>query len=96
MLACLYEKLFNAEALVLRHGQVLHTVAVDELFYTLDQCLKKVYGDVVIMWEVGVTLDGGEVIPEKKFSCGNGTYTSLFDLYLAANVAAVMTYLARS
>ena len=69
---------------------------MEELLHALDQCLEEVDSDVVVMREVGVAFDGGKVISVREVSSRNKTYTSLFDLYLAANAAAVMTCAARS
>ena len=96
VLGGLREELLDAEALVLRHGQVLDAVGMEELLRAHNQRLEEVDCDVVVVREVGVALDRGEMIPSERVSNEIGTYTSRFERYLAANAAAVMTCRARS
>ena len=63
VLACLAQELLDAEALVLGHGQVLHLVAVKELALSVDELLQKVDRVAVQRGEVGVALNGEEVVP---------------------------------
>ena len=68
VLCCLCQELFDTEPLVLRHGQVLHPVAVKELLGAHDERLEEVDCDVLVGRQERAALNGGEVIPEEKVS----------------------------
>ena len=72
MLARFVEELLDAEAFVLRHGQVLHLVGVNELLGAGDESFEEVYGDVLVRREVGAALDRGELVPADKVSEDDG------------------------
>ena len=57
-------------------------LAVDELLQEVDR--------VAVQWgEVGMALNGEEVVPVRKVSFGASTYTSRLERNLEANMAAV-------
>ena len=68
ILVCLLQELLDAEALVLRHRKVLDLVAVEELALAVDELLEEVDGVALQGRQVGVALDGEEVVPEDKVS----------------------------
>ena len=95
-LACLGEKLFDAEALVLRHGQVLDAVRVQELLAALDERFQEVDCHLVVRGQVRMALDCREVVPIETVRLQIATYTSRLERYLDANIAAVIVCTARS
>ena len=72
------------------HREVLDPVAVEELLLAADEVLQEVDGVALVRGQEGVAVDGEEVVPTKGVSIIKETYTSRFELYLAAKAAAVM------
>ena len=68
ILAGLLQELLEAEALVLRHREVLDLVAVEELALAVDELLEEVDRVALKGRQVGMALDGEEVVPEDKVS----------------------------
>ena len=95
-LARLGEKLFDAEALVLRHGQVLDSVRVQELLASLDERFQEIDRHLVVRGQVRMTLYCREVVPIDTVRLQIDTYTSRLERYLDANIAAVIVCTARS
>ena len=91
-----FDELLDAQAFVLGHGEVAHSVAVDELPLALDQLLQEVDGVALVGGEVCAALDREEVVPRGGVSKGAGTYTSRFERYFEANILAVTCCLARA
>ena len=85
----LLKDLLDAEACVLRQGQVANTVVAHELLGALDDGLEVVDGVALVGREVGVAVDGEEGVPTELVSDGKSTYTSRLDRYLIANICAV-------
>ena len=52
-----FDELFDAKTFVLRHGEVAHSIAVDELPLTLDQLLQKVDRMALVWCKVRMALD---------------------------------------
>ena len=92
VLACLAQELLDAEALVLGHRQVQHLVTVEELALAVDELLQEVDRVAVQRGEVGVALNGEEVVPVRKVSFSASTYTSRLERNFEANIAAVTCY----
>ena len=69
---------------------------MDEFFGTVDDGLHVVDGMTFIGSEEGVAVHSEEEVPAELVSHNNRTYTSRFERYLAAKVAAVIFYLAAS
>ena len=68
---------------------MLNPVVVDETLATADDALQEVDGVALEGRQVRVALHGEEHVPTTPVTVMKGTYTSRFDLYLAANIAAV-------
>ena len=65
---------------------------MEELALSVDELLQKVDRVAVQRGEVGVALNGEEVVPVRKVSFGASTYTSRLERNLEANMAAVTCY----
>ena len=94
--ACLCEKLFDSEALVLWHGQMLDAVWVQKLLFSLNERFQEIYGHAVVRRQVCMTLNCHEVVPIYIVRLQIIAYTSRFERYLDANIAAVIVCTARS
>ena len=90
------DELLDAKTFVLRHGEIPHSVAVDELPLTLDQLLQKVDRMALVWCKVRMALDSQEGVSRGWMSKNTATYTSRFDRNLDANILAVTCCLARS
>ena len=90
----LLEDVPDGEALVLRQRQVPHLVVVDETLAAADDALQEVNGVALEGRQVRVALHGEKHVPTTLVTVKKGTYTSRFDLYLAANIAAVTFWFA--
>ena len=91
-----FDELFDAKTFVLRHREVPHSIAVDELPLTLDQLLQKVDRMALVWCKVRMALDSQEGVSRGLVSNDVATYTSRFDRNLDANILAVTCCLARS
>ena len=63
---------------------------MEELLLAADEVLQEVDGVALVRGEEGVALNGQEVVPTVGISVAGDTYTSRFELYLAAKAVAVM------
>ena len=63
---------------------------MEELLLAADEVLQEVDGVALVRGEEGVAVDGQEVVPTVGISGAGDTYTSRFELYLAAKAVAVM------
>ena len=71
-------------------------VLVNELLGAVHDCLHVVDSHALVGGKVRVAVNRKEEVPTAVVSIDDGTYTSFFDRYLAANVAAVTFYLTAS
>ena len=63
---------------------------MEELLLAADEVLQEVDGVALVRGEESVALNGQEVVPTVGISGAGDTYTSRFELYLAAKAVAVM------
>ena len=63
---------------------------MEELLLAADEVLEEVDGVALVRGEESVALNGQEVVPTVGISGAGDTYTSRFELYLAAKAVAVM------
>ena len=68
---------------------MLNRVIIHETLVATDDALQKVDSVALVWCQICVALHGEEHIPTALVTVMKGTYTSRFDLYLAANIAAV-------
>ena len=88
--------LLDAEALILGNREVADPVLVDKFLGAVDDALHEVDRHALVGGQVGVAVDGKEEVPAVVVRVNDGTYTSRFERYFAANAAAVTFCLAAS